>query len=325
MDSGQVLSPDMLDLTAYLAATEPQQNVRQAGLYIEDWVRSLKSPQPDLSAKMPWSKTHPVFAFRPGEVTLWGGANGSGKSLITGQVALSLLGQKKKVCIASFEMKPRKTVERMARQFTGLNPLEIQRDAPHEMSAFYAVMDDFRTYCKDSLWLYDQQGTVSPDTLLAVIRYCKDRLGVEHFFVDSLMKCVRGEDDYNGQKEFVDQLTSIARDLDMHIHLVHHIRKTDQSQIPTKYDMKGSGAITDQVDNVVVVWRNKPKENKRAEMRGMLPSDWGAKPDAALRVDKQRNGEDEPLIRLWFDKRAMQYVGMEGQPPISYMDLEWCG
>jgi hypothetical protein len=42
------------------------------------------------------------------------------------------------------------------------------------------------------------------------------------------MKCVAGEDDYNGQKTFVDELTAIARDYGMHIHLVHHIKQAGQ-------------------------------------------------------------------------------------------------
>ena len=99
-----------------------------------------------------------------------------------------------------------------------------------------------------------------------MVRYCAKERGITHFFVDSLMKCVSGEDDYNGQKLFVDELTAIARDHGIHIHLVHHIRKpSDESHKPSKYDYKGSGSITDQVDNVISVWRNKAKEKKRDE------------------------------------------------------------
>jgi twinkle protein len=39
---------------------------------------------------MPWSKAIGEFNFRPGEVTLYAGSNGGGKSLITGQIALRL-------------------------------------------------------------------------------------------------------------------------------------------------------------------------------------------------------------------------------------------
>jgi archaellum biogenesis ATPase FlaH len=36
------------------------------------------------------------FNFRPGEVTLYAGSNGGGKSLITGQIALGLIKQGRK-------------------------------------------------------------------------------------------------------------------------------------------------------------------------------------------------------------------------------------
>jgi twinkle protein len=54
-------------------------------------------------------------------VTLYSGSNGGGKSLVTGQVAMGLIKQKQRVCIASFEMKPKRTLYRMLRQFAGEN------------------------------------------------------------------------------------------------------------------------------------------------------------------------------------------------------------
>ena len=44
--------------------------------------------------------------------------------------------------------------------------------------------------------------------------------------------------------------------------VAHHLRKPkDENEVPDKHDNKGSGAITDQVDNVMLVWRNKRKED----------------------------------------------------------------
>jgi twinkle protein len=125
---------------------------------------------------------------------------------------------------------------------------------------------------------------------------------------------VAGEDDYNGQKDLVDELTSIARDTDMHIHIVHHLRKVpDITQVPTKYDFKGSGAITDLVDNCICVWRNKPKERKVQESRNVD----GKEPDEILNVDKQRNGEWEGWINLWYHPGSQQYLEKKGDEPIK--------
>lgn len=309
------LTDDDVDYGLYEQETDAQQKVKPARAWVQDLMDRLVNPAKEKRAVMPWRKTHGLVQFRPGEVTVWGGANGNGKSLVTGQVALSLCAQEERVCIASFEMKPAKTLERMARQWSCFNANDPafrgSREAQEQVLDLYG---QFRDWTDKSLWLYDQQGTVSAKQVCAVARYCAKELKVTQFFVDSLMKCVAGEDDYNGQKQFVDELTAIARDHGMHIHLVHHIKKpTSEDHKPNKYDYKGSGAITDQVDNVISVWRNKAKERNRAA--GKMVAD--AEPDTLLICDKQRNGEWEGQIGLWFDANSQQFVAASGDEPLS--------
>jgi twinkle protein len=302
-----LITADDIDFTMYEHETEARQKVKSAKLYVQALIDRINSPFRTKQNYMPWGKTHSLIQFRPGEVTVWGGANGQGKSLVTGQVALSLCAQDQKVCIASFEMKPTKTLERMGRQWTKCNPSDpLVLGDPSERRAMIDLMEQFRDWTDNKLWLYDQQGTVQWKQVCAVVRYCAKELGITQIFIDSLMKCVAGEDDYNGQKAFVDELCAIARDHDIHVHLIHHIKKppTDDAK-PSKYDFKGTGAITDQPDNVIAVWRNKAKERNR--QAGKMVSE--TEPDALLIVDKQRNGEGwEGNIGLWYDKQSQQFV-----------------
>jgi twinkle protein len=237
-----------IDTEKYLKAHDVTHKVHEASVWLEELQRDLVSPpEKDMSTTMPWAKTHATFKYRPGEVTLYAGSNGGGKSLVTGQVAMGLIKQKQKVCIASFEMKPKRTLYRMLRQFAGEN-IDFPR---YTDKATYIgkLLGRFIDYSEQGLWLYDQQGTTSSQQVIAMARYCAMELGVQHVFIDSLMKCVTGEDDYNAQKSFVDELTALARDHNIHIHLVHHIRKLGSEEIqPSKTDIKGSGAIADQVE-----------------------------------------------------------------------------
>lgn len=310
-----IITPDEIDFALYERETDAQQRVKPAALWVDELIERIRNPKREKQSVMPWRKTHGLLQFRPGEVTVWGGANGNGKSLVTGQIALNLCTQGEKVCIASFEMKPLKTLERMGRQWSCFNvkdPAFIGNESVKQ--DFIDLYQQFRDWTNGRLWLYDQQGTVSASQVCAVVRYCAKEKGISHFFVDSLMKCVASEDDYNGQKQFVDELTAIARDHEIHVHLVHHIRKpADESHKPSKYDYKGTGAITDQVDNVVSVWRNKAKEKKR-EAGGLVED---KDPDALLICDKQRNGEWEGQIGLWFDPNSQQYLGNPGDEPMS--------
>jgi len=309
-----VIQRDDIDFAAYIRETEAKQKVRPAAEYVGELIDALFSGKKDPCAYLPWEKTHNQFAFRPGEVTLWAGINGHGKSLVTGQVGLSLMGQGEKVCIASFEMKPRKTLERMARQWHGAAP-SSEYDTPDMIQASKDIYRQFGEWTERKLWLYDQQGTVDAETVLGVTRYCARELGITHVFIDSLMKCVKGEDDYNGQKVFVDELCALARDCHIHIHLVHHIKKlASEEQQPGKFDAKGSGSISDQVDNFVSVWRNKKKERDTQIGKAVAYDE----PDCLLICDKQRNGEWEGRIGLFFDRDSQQFKASSGDRPVNF-------
>jgi twinkle protein len=242
-------------------------------------------------ATMPWGKTHDNFRFRKGELTTWIGFNGHMKSLVTGFCMLDLMHQDNKVCIASFEMKPHRTLKRMACQAIGTsNPTE-------------SAVTSFLDWCDGRLWLVDQQGTVKPERILAMLYYCAEQLGITHFVIDSLMKVIADEDDYNGQKRFVDQLCAAAKDLNIHIHLVHHSRKSnDERKRPGKQDTKGTGAIVDQTDNFIAVFRV-PEDARKDDS-----------PDFILYLDKQRHGEWEGGIGLWFDGNSLQFKAGKTNP-----------
>lgn len=290
---------DTVDFSAYMDDTDHAHKVRPAASFVDDVVAHFHDPRGPIGQKLPWPKTHGLIRFRPGEVTLWSGFNGSGKSLVLGQVCLGLVAQKQVVCIASMEMKPATTLARICRQAYG--------DAVPDVE----FIREFHSITNRRLWLYDQQGSVKVDKMLAVVRYCADQIKVGHVVIDSLMKCGLPEDDYNAQKAFIDGLTVAARDYGVHIHLVAHSRKgRDEFAPPGKMDVKGTGAITDQVDNVITVWRNKAKERDLEDGK----HDRSREPDALLICDKQRNGEWEGKVQLWFHPVSTQFVesGMGG-------------
>lgn len=107
-----------------------------------------------------------------------------------------------------------------------------------------------------------------------------------------------------GKKDFVDALTAAARDYNTHIHLVHHLRKGEtEDRLPGKMDIKGTGAVTDLVDNVLILWRNKKKEKEVAA--GVAVDKHH--PDAILLCEKQRNGEWEGRTKLYFSAVSQRY------------------
>lgn len=319
---------DEIDFAAYLQETDAQTKVKPASLFVGDAKDRLRSRAKSKRTYLPWPKCNESFEFRRGEVTMWAGQNGHGKTDVTTQIALSLMGQDEKVCVASFEMKPVTTIGRMVRMFSMTNPFSEEYQCGEGLDVLDKLYDEFGEWTDGRLWLYDQTGTAYPQTVLGMVKYCAKELGITHVFIDSLMKCVKAEDDYNAQKDFVDQLCAIAKDCDIHVHLVHHLKKpAKEGDMPDKHDTKGSGAITDQLDNLFMVWRNKPKED-----------DWRAKghqstkqteADSLLICRKQRNyegnGDGEPMISLWRHRDAGNYVaetGARAQFFVNYPHVE---
>jgi twinkle protein len=308
-----IIKSSQIDIEKYLKASDLSAHVKSANSWLDEIYQNYTDPQKTDDAVMPWVKTHSDVKFRLGEVTVYAGSNGGGKSLVTGQIALGLVKQNLKVCIASYEMKPVTTIVRMLRQFAGEN---INIPLTHDKEGYIrGVLGRFTNFMEDNLYLYDQQGSTTPQKTIAMARYCAVELGIKHIFIDSLMKCVVAEDSLNEQKSFVDELCALARDHHVHIHLVHHIRKLQSEEIqPSKTDLKGSGSIADQVDNVFLVWRNKKKENARRNNE-----DYDEKqPDMFLMCQKQRNGEAEEFYGMYFEHNSQQFVDTLGGQPIDF-------
>lgn len=300
-----VIADDMIDFDQYLKGPDEGAKVRPASDWLEATIEAFSRPVGTFGAKLPWSITENTVRLRRGELSIWPGMNGHGKSMLTNQVMLGLLSQHEKVCICSMEMKPHETMQRMCRQAFASNSPRI------------ADIKDLHKWTDGRLWLYDQQGQVTPDRVLAVGRYCHEALGINHLVVDNLLSCGIAEDDYNGQKAFSLALATHAHDTRQSVHLLAHSRKgKDEFTPPGKYDVRGSASITDLADNVFTVYRNKGKEKAREE--GNPAKDH--EPDAMMIVDKHRHGEWEGRINLWFDRGSQTYMQGESDRPMP-LDL----
>ena len=291
------------------AHTIDPSELRPATSYVDEVFAYYADADVRHGETLPWRKTENTVRIRNGETTIWAGINGHGKSQVAGHVATHSMAMGGRWCVASMEFKPYKMLARMFRQATATSQPTLADRGP--------LVD----LCSDRLWVFDVQGNARADRILEVFEYAYRRYGVTHFLIDSLAKCGFGEDAYNEQKAFVDRLSDFARNNDVQVHLVCHSRKRqDESDVPDKFDIKGTGAITDMVDNVFIVWRNKPKEKKIQEAVG----DWAKQqaradgPDAILSCCKQREGEWEGFIKLWFDPRTLQYLESIDEQPVRY-------
>lgn len=272
-----------IDFEQYLKQnTDDSQKVKCVSDYFDEITHFVEHGDEMTGTKTPFRKLDNLFGFRGGEVTMWTGYNGHKKSMLLGFFAINFLRHGEKVCIASFEMKPVSTINRMTRQLT-----HVEKPGFNEFA-------DFMSFAAHNLFIFDHLGGMSPERILGVIMFCAKERGVKHFVIDSLMRVVAGEDKYNEQKDFVVKLCEIAQKTDTHIHLVHHVRDGDESKPSSRYSAKGSKSISDNVHNSLIVWSNKEK------IKDM--------PDVILKCDKQREGEWEGKIALNFNPSTLNFT-----------------
>lgn len=260
----------------------------------------------DDGMRLPWPKTHEQILLRPGETSIWAGINGHGKSAVVSHVVGDMATHGVHCCVASMEFRTPVWLMKMARQIAGTGK-------PTEAYTRQIIRD-----LKGWLWAFDVAGAAKSKRILEVFRYARRRYGIELFVIDNLTKCGFADDDYSGQKQFVEEISDFARVEETHVAIVAHMRKGDDENRPAgKMAVKGSGGITDMADTVIEVWRNKPLErfleNRKSE--DVPVPDGIGKASTYLNVLKQRATGLEPSIALWFDKDTTQFLaGSEHTP-----------
>jgi twinkle protein len=250
--------------------------------------------------RLPWEKTHSNILVRPGTLILWAGWSRHGKTRMLKQTMLHAIKSGEKAIIASMEEAVRGVWKDMARMACC-----TPEPSPREL-------DRFVQFVRGNLWLYDQQGVVSPQKMQALIRYAASEMKVTHAVVDSLMMMGIAKDDYAKQAEFLNELHCIAMNTGVTIHLVVHMRKRDgkggEENPGSLHDIAGGQELGAIADSVFIVWRNVHGANKEL-------------PPAILKVDKQRGDVDwMGTIGLRFNDKARQFV--EDVHPMTFWDQE---
>jgi twinkle protein len=246
---------------------------------------------------VPYSKLSDKIYFRKSEVTLWSGASGSGKSQIISDCIPHWIKQGSRICLASLEMKGEQTLRRMAKQTGG-----VDRPTAQFIERILGWLDT-------GLLIYERVGKAGVVALLEIFDYARAKYGCDQFVIDSLMRLGIAADDYTGQEKAVFQLVDWAVQHEVHLHLVAHSRKGERGQgAPETEDIKGAMEIGANAFNIMTVWRNRRHEEElQSAETEALKAELDQKPGVILNVAKQRNGDFEGKVGLWFDQNTYRY------------------
>jgi len=288
------------------AANYDPPDLRQPSDYVADiWAEFY----PELHKKtqgdeLPWPLP---FSFDPGDLIVWQGYNGHGKTIMMSHAMVHIAKAGKRICIGSFEIDAAVTWKNMVRQV-------IARGKPGTENTLRLALD----WMDRSFWVYDRIGEATSDDMFEVFDYAYRKYGIQHFVCDSLMMLADiGLEDYTAQRAMCVRAKAFAKERHCVFHLVCHSKKPSEKRPaerfpPLKYDISGHASIPNIADKIIAAWRNEEKE------KGLLSATIAAQhgdhkaadeirqkyvyaEDAQVLIQKNRGRDSLPVKHLWFD------------------------
>lgn len=256
-----------------------------------------------------------IGGFAPGELSVWTGRRGEGKSTLLGQILLDALNQDHRVCAYSGEL-PATQFKRFIRQQAAGYLHTTAREDPKTGKTFFLVNDEVKEpidhWFDGSLFLTDikDRAAHDEDTIMRLFEGTHRRYGCDTFLVDNIMTAqLHGEIEmgyYRAQSAFAGRLADFCKRFGVHVHLVAHPRKTEGKRPLEADDVGGSGDITNRADNVLKVERV-PEE--RVQELGY---------STLLTVLKNREFGARGKVKLEFNEPSRRLYQMGGSPAKRY-------
>jgi len=199
-----------------------------------------------------------------GELSVWTGKRGEGKSTLMSQMMIEAIEQGSKICVYSGELKAESLQYWANLQAAGYKNITKKHDISKGKD-IYLVNPDARQKITDwyrgKFFLYDNRITAAKSeeaSIFKVFEHAVKKYDCKAFFVDNLMTARydggNESDYYLKQINFVRDLVEFAANYSVHVHLVAHPKKTKGAL--DNDDISGRAEITNLAHNVFSVERN---------------------------------------------------------------------
>lgn len=251
-----------------------------------------------------------IGGFVGGELSVWTGKRGEGKSTLLGQILLDAVNQGRKVCAYSGELPKEQFKLGLLQQAAGY--LHVTKREDRSGRVYFDVDPNVArkidAWWDGALFLTDLQRKNAHDerNILKIFEYANRRYGCDTFLVDNIMTAeLRDEAQlgfWRAQSSFVGRLSAFSKRLDVHVHLVAHPRKTP-GRIEAD-DVGGSSDITNRADNVFKLERT--------------PEDENAGYSTLLTVLKNREFGARDRVRLDYNEPSRRLYPANGSPAKRY-------
>lgn len=260
--------------------------------------------------------------FRGGELSVWTGKRGEGKSTWLGQVLNEAVNQGKRVCVYSGELRKELFKLSVMTQAAGPDyviPVPDPSTGRTEYTVKPEVLNRLNDWWRDRFLITDiqQANAHDEDNILRLFEYANRKYGCDVFLVDNIMTAKLSREREMGlwraQSAFTQRLSAFSKKNGVHVHLVAHPKKTGEREISAD-DVAGTADITNLADNVFSVER--------------IPED-KIGPDGfstRIKIIKNRRNGTMATIGLNFEETSRRFYEPGGNPRKRYTwEAEWNG
>ena len=188
---------------------------------------------------------------RRGELTIFTGATGVGKTTVLSQLSLDYCAQGVNTLWGSFEIKNSRLARTMITQLSA-----IDFGLGNNIDLFNLWADRFETL---PMYFMRFFGSSSIDQVLDAMEYAVYAYDVQHIILDNLQFMLSGQgarfhdSKYDIQDRAVDAFRTFATTKDVHISLVIHPRKEADLSPLGVASVFGSAKSTQEADNVIII------------------------------------------------------------------------
>lgn len=208
-----------------------------------------------------------IKGFALGQLSVWSGSNASAKSTYLNQIALESIEQGYNVGIYSGELVAPRLLKWLINQSAGKQNMLYHQKGNYYFVDDYTV-DSIRQWLDGKLFIYDNNYGNKVKDIIQSFEECIKNNNIKILIIDNLMSMdlsKYSDNKYDNQSLLIQNLSKLAKELNVHIHFICHPRKV--TNFLRKIDISGSADLTNIADNVFILHRvNQDFKIKTKEM-----------------------------------------------------------
>lgn len=226
-------------------------NAKQVRSLYTDALKELAFPFPSTHvSRMPqFSKI--IGGFRAKEFSIFCGATGSGKTTFCANLSRSFIEDKIPHFVASVETGHTDFIKRVISAMADEDWNTGDPVPQSELERFNKIhLDKFRD-AGQFLSLYDNRFKV--EVLMSDIAWMVKEHGIKIAIIDNLnffLEVTRSSDQIVEMDRVIHELIIFCKQVDVHVIMIMHPRKTDGGRVESEFDVKGSSTAVQEAHNI---------------------------------------------------------------------------